>query len=232
MFLHASAKNPEKGDTFVIECDGKRRVVDSFSKTTSFDCGEAVNCHAAVEYLPKNTTMKLSGWIFFILKEIVTSILFFLVFDKGHWYENISPFKIKKKVIFKPSTPSMGELSFEFKNSRFDNIKGKYTLPSLTLETNGVVLTQEVGYLPNIGGIKLGYIHYLFQILTPSVILFALCVYAGVYAVMSMNIALIVLISICAAVILGFVIVMLLRGRKTKRDIEALVYAQLRNIKK
>lgn len=232
MFLHATAKNPKKGDIFVIECEDKRRVVDSFSKTTSFDCGEAVNCHAAVEYLPKNSTMKLSGWLAFILKEIVTSILFFLVFDKGHWYENISPFRIKKKIIFKPSSPEMGELGFEFKNSSFDNIRGKYTLPSLTLETNGVILTQQVGYLPNVGGIKLGYMHYLFQILTPSFILFALCVYAGIYALISMNIALIVLLSLCAAVILGFVIVMLLRGRKTRRDIEALVFSQLRNIKK
>lgn len=232
MFLHVSAKNPEKGDTFVIQCDGKRRVVDSFSTNTSFDCGEAVNCHAAVEYLPQNTMMKLSGWIFFILKEIITSILFFLVFDKGRWFENISPFKIKKKVIFKPSSPETGELSFEFKNSSFDVVKCQYIFPVLSIETNGVILTQEVGYLPNIGGIRLGYIHYLFQILTPSAILLALCIYAGVYAVLDMNTVLIILLALSSVVILTFVIVMLVRGRKTRHEVEDLVYSQLRSKKK
>lgn len=46
-----------------------------------------------------------------------------------------------------------------------------------------------------------------------------------------MNTVLIILLALSSVVILTFVIVMLVRGRKTRHEVEDLVYSQLRSIK-
>lgn len=232
MFLRVSAKEVNKYDTFMIGCEDKKRPIDKYSKTASFDCGEQINCHASIEFVPRSATMRFTGWVVFILKEIVTSILFFLVFDKGPWYENVDPFRIKKKITFKPSSPETGEMSFEFKNSSFDKKHGKYTLPQFYIKTNGIVLSEEVGILPNLGGVKLGFIHYVFQIIVPSVILLALCAYGLVFGIMAANMVLTILLAACAAVILGFDIVMLYRGIKMRNCVENTILSQIRGLQK
>lgn len=231
MYLRVSAKNTDKTDYFTIESDGKKRPIDGFSRTASFECGENVNCHANIEYLPKNTTLRFTGWVIFILKEIITSVLFFLVFDKGAWYENICPFKIKKKVAFKPNSNEMGEIDFEFKNSRFNKTNNRYTLSSIDITANGIILTEEVGYLPNPGGIRLGFIHYIFQIAVPSLILLALCAYGIVFSIVYNNIPLLAALSVCSLIILCVDAVMLIRGIKTRRSVEKIVFSQMRSIK-
>ncbi len=230
MYLRVSVRNTDKKESFMIESDGKKRPLDGFSRTASFDCGKNINCHANIEYIPKNSFMGFWGWLMFILKEIVTSILFFLVFDRGAWYENISPFRIKKKIAFKPSSNDAGELNFEFKNSVFSRKNGKYTLPKISIMTNGVILTEEVGYLPNLGGIRLGFIHYLFQVLVPSVILLAICAYGIIAGILHYNLPVMIIASSCAFVIALVDVLMLIRGVKTRRSIENIVLSQMRGM--
>ncbi|MCQ4022584.1 MULTISPECIES: hypothetical protein [unclassified Ruminococcus] len=231
MFLRVTSKNIEKADTFMIECDGKKRPIDSFSSSASFDCGEQINCHANIEFVPQNLTMRPINRIIFVIKEILTAILFFLVFDKGAWYENIDPIRIKKKIAFKPSSDQTGEMSFEFSRSVFDKRQGKYSLPQLFVKTNGVVLSEEIGYLPNLGGVQLGFLHYIFQIVVPCVILLALCAYGIVASVFALNIPLLILLSVCAMLIIGFAIVMLFRGSRMKKCVENIILLQLKKLK-
>lgn len=230
MFLRVSYNNINKSDTFMIECEGKKRPIDSFSKNASFDCGEQVNCHANVEFVPRNGTMRFASWVLFVIKEIITSILFFLVFDKGPWYENIDPIRVKKKITFKPAPSQSGELAFELKKSVFNKKTAKYTLPQINVQTNGVILSEEVGYLPNLGGVKLGFIHYVFEIMVPSVILLALCVYGILWGIFASNIVLTVLLSICALLIVGFVVVMLYRGTKMRKCVENIIISQIKHL--
>ncbi|MGN1113414.1 MAG: hypothetical protein ACI4RP_09430 [Acutalibacteraceae bacterium] len=231
MFLRVTSKNIEKSDTFMIECEDKKRPVDSFSKSASFDCGEQINCHTNIEFVPKNLTMRPLDKIFFVIKEIITSILFFLVFDKGAWYENIDPIRIKKKITFKPSSPETGEMSFEFRRSSFDKEKSKYTLPQLFVKTNGVILSEEIGYLPNLGGVRLGFIHYIFQICVPCVLLLLLSVYGLIMSALWHNIPLLLLMSACILLIVGFAFVMLYRGLKMKKCVENIILLQIRKLK-
>lgn len=230
MFLRVSSKKVNKYDTFMIGCEEKKRPIDKYSKNASFDCGEQINCHASIEFVPRSATMRFTGWAIFVLKEIITSVLFFLVFDRGSWYENVDPFRIKKKVTFKPSSPQTGEMSFEFKNSFFDKKHGKYTMPQISVKTNGIVLSEEVGFLPNLGGVRLGFIHYVFQILVPSVILLALCVYGIVFGILAANYVLTILLALCSALILGFDVVMLYRGVKMRGCVENTILSQIRNL--
>lgn len=231
MFLRVSTKNINKSDTFFIECEGKKRPIDRYSPTASFDCGEQINCHANIEFVPQNLTMRPINRVMFVLKEIITAILFFLVFDKGAWYENIDPIRIKKKIAFKPSSPQTGEMSFEFSRSVFDKEKGRYTLPQLFVSTNGVILTEEIGYLPNLGGVQLGFIHYVFQISVPCAVLFALCVIGIISAIQPMNLPLLILLSACSLVIIGFAVVMLYRGSKMKKSVENIILLQIRKLR-
>lgn len=230
MFLRVSSKEINKADTFMIECDGKRRPVDSFSKSASFDCGDQINCHANIEFVPRSGTMRFASWVLFVIKEIITSILFFLVFDKGAWYENIDPFRIKKKITFKPSSPQTGEMTFEFQNSVFNKKSAKYTLPQISVKTNGIILSEEVGYLPNLGGVKLGFIHYVFQIIVPSLILLALSVYGLLCGIMTSNLILTILMSVSCLLIVGFVIVMLYRGTKMRKCVDNIILSQIRHL--
>ena len=169
--------------------------------------------------------------IFFVIREIITSILFFLVFDKGAWYENIDPIRIKKKITFKPSSPETGEISFEFRRSSFDKEKSRYTLPQLFVKTNGVILSEEIGYLPNLGGVRLGFLHYIFQICVPCAILLLLCVYGLIMSILSLNIPLLVLMSVCGVLILGFAVVMLYRGFRMKKCVENIILMQIKKLK-
>lgn len=232
MFLRVSAKEIRKSDTFLIECEGNRRPIDNFSNSASFDCGDQINCHANIEFVPKNYMMGILSKITFVIKEIITAILFFLVFDSGAWYENIDPFRIKKKITFKPSSDEVGELNFEFCNSVFNKAKGQYSFPNISVETNGVIISEEIGYLPNLDGVRLGFIHYIFQILVPSVILLALCAYGIVSGAFMANILLIVLLSICALIIAAFDVIMLYRGSKMRESVEKTILLQIRNLKK
>lgn len=227
MFLRVSSNGIKSKDIFMIECDNQKRPIDKFSKTISFDCGNQVNCHVNIEFIPGNLKMGFVDWVVFVLKEIVTSILFFLVFDKGAWYENIDPFRIKKKVTFKPSSQSSGEMSFEFQNSLFDKKEGRYAFPKIIINANGVVISEEVGYLPNLGSVRLGFIHYIFQIVIPSVILLALCAYGLVYSILSSVYVLVGILSLCSVLILGFLIVMLYRGSKMRVCVENAILSQL-----
>lgn len=231
MFLRVISKNINKTDTFMIECEDKKRPIDSFSKSACFDCGEQINCHTNIEFVPKNLTMRPINRIFFILREIITSILFFLVFDKGAWYENIDPIRIKKKITFKPSSPETGEISFEFRRSSFDKGKSRYTLPQLFVKTNGVILSEEIGYLPNLGGVRLGFLHYIFQICVPCAVLLLLCVYGLIMSVLSLNIPLLVLMALCCILILGFAVVMLYRGFRMKKCVENIILMQIKKLK-
>lgn len=231
MFLRVTSENINKTDTFMIECEGKKRPIDSFSRSASFDCGDQINCHANIEFVPKNLTMRPVNRVMFVIKEIITAILFFLVFDRGAWYENIDPIRIKKKITFKPSSPQTGEMSFEFSQSVFDKQKGRYTLPQLFVNTNGVILSEEIGYLPNLGGVRLGFIHYLFQVLVPCVVLLALCAYGIFSSIIFMNLALLILLSVCSLLIIGFAAVMLYRGEKMKKCVENIILVQIRKLK-
>lgn len=231
MFLRVTSENINKTDTFMIECEGKKRPIDSFSRSASFDCGDQINCHANIEFVPKNLTMRPVNRVMFVIKEIITAILFFLVFDRGAWYENIDPIRIKKKITFKPSSPQTGEMSFEFSKSVFDKQKGRYTLPQLFVNTNGVILSEEIGYLPNLGGVRLGFIHYLFQVLVPCIVLLVLCAYGIFSSIIFMNLALLILLSVCSLLIIGFAAVMLYRGEKMKKCVENIILVQIRKLK-
>ena len=116
-------------------------------------------------------------------------------------------------------------------DSVFDKEKGRYTLPQLFVSTNGVILTEEIGYLPNLGGVQLGFIHYVFQISVPCAVLFALCVIGIISAIQPMNLPLLILLSACSLVIIGFAVVMLYRGSKMKKSVENIILLQIRKLR-